>query len=272
METVIGMGFSTPQSTADLVAETYKEKDDASAIRASFSFYLAMHNLARFAEAVGNNEYIGHSAAAFALAKAMAEHGVKPAQVDLIAPPIREFALGHRKTVLGLLGRGALTFLGDPAQHEEIYNKVWETKNRAEFFRDPRFHIKMIGELAVFDSIGLAEDLAGKHEISTEMIFMNRDGLFLPGSAGRDSVVRALEAGVVMRVIEGTHTCLTMDPAGVFNQIQIDRDKGGQIKDYDDFVSRFRRDDHKSLGSTSRRIATTARNLIGMPNSQPSAA
>jgi hypothetical protein len=137
--------------------------------------------------------------------------GATPEEITSIAPPIPEM-------VRNLLWRGALIGYSDPAMQEQMEAKMATFSSKEELAQHPLLNFGALPALGHFASLEFAA-WAERQGSNVEVAFMHHDGLFNLRNIRQASVDRAVNTGVTIKRLEGTHTRFTANPLAVLSEI-----------------------------------------------------
>ena len=241
-ETVVVGGFASCVEQYQTIAGLLQQHYGSPFRGVNFSSALAEPD--RFAEVIDGNAVKAHSGGAYAVKLAM-EHGAVPSRLDMVAPSIPE-------RVRSLVWRGALIGWHDPAERQQIEQKVTNFSAMTEIKRHPVRNFGAIARLGHFASLDFAEDTHLKG-VPTSIGFMEQDGLFDLASIDPHQIECLREAGVALRAIRGTHTRFTANPVGTLEELRIAPELTRPISTLDPEVS-FRGTIAPTLGSLASRF------------------
>ncbi len=243
--TVVAGGFASYAEQYGLIAALLQEHYGSPFMGANFSSVLRSPE--QFACAIHESPVIAHSGGSFAVKRAM-EYGAVPTSLSLIAPSIPE-------KVRNLIWRGALIQLNNPAEPEQLEEKVTSFSSLIEMKRHPVSNARAIPQLARFSSLYFALS-AQRRGVDVSVCFMDFDGLFDLGAADAGLIEDLRRAGVALRAIHGTHSRFTANPVETLKAFSSAPEITTPIPTLDPAVS-FRRAIVPTLGSLAARLKVT---------------
>ena len=206
--TLVG-GFSSSPDQYNYLAAKLEDYYGVSITGVNFSS--ARAHPERLADLIDKQKVIAHSAGLLAVAEAM-KLGAAPKEISSIAPPIPEL-------VRKLVWRGALIGYSNPATQEQMEAKMASFNSKEELAQHPVLNFGAIPALGHFASLEFAA-WAESQGTDVEVAFMHNDGLFNLRNIRQASVDGALNAGVTIKRLEGTHTRFTANPIAVLNEVE----------------------------------------------------
>lgn len=202
-------GFSSSPKQYDSLAAQLQDYYGDTTMGINFSSAIA--HTEQLADMIDRRKVIAHSAGLLAVAHAM-KLGAVPDQITSIAPPIPEL-------VRTLVLKGAFFGYHNSETQEQVEEKMNGFTSREELARHPVRNFGAIPRLGHFASLEFAA-WAERQGSDVEIAFMRDDGLFNLHNIRQASVDIAVNAGVAVKQLEGTHTRFTAAPIKVLNDIQ----------------------------------------------------